>query len=357
MVKIGKSIQIQCFHVRFTKFQLVPLRLLPIGSFYRCFMLRVIKLGRISKFVRFNQVSPQEFDVQMSAFYIANKIDLDHTKEIFLQNKQFSNIIKTSSSLFLQFKNDETNQDAPSFVEEFPDLKFKNRESNEKEIVSSPNDSFMVIYKYGSITFVNVDDVKQREITNSLKVSHSTQIHDDLVINVDHNIKAWFKYKKDELHLQLLNMNNINIISSVLARSVALRNREKQVDVVLSQFKKLNEIIINTNGHISKAEEKALIPVIAQSNALQMDVLLNLKLFEQPDLVWNVSQYADMFERLNEDFEIDDRYKLMTEKLEFISNSSKFYMETRHSRKSEYAEILIIILIMTEVLIAILNKH
>lgn len=280
-----------------------------------------------------------------------------------MRKKEFAHIIKTSGSIFVQFKQDTTGSSPPTFHEEVEDFKFVNRDSNEKPVISSTKDAFMVVYKYGSVTFVNVEEDQQKELTTFLKdyailpSSNSTHIHDDLVISVDSNIKSWFKFKRDELHVQLLNLNNINIISAVLARSVALRNREKMVDEVLDQFKKLNEIIIKNNGYIRRAEEKLLIPVIAQANAMQCDVLLNLKLFEQPNLVWNVAQYSDMYERLNDDFEIDERYQLMTEKLEFISNSSKFYMETRHSGKSEIAEILIIILIMTEVTIALFHNY
>lgn len=100
-----------------------------------------------------------------------------------------------------------------------------------------------------------------------------------------------------------------------------------------------------------------LVPVIAQSNALQCDLLVNIKLFDRPEVTWNVSQYSDIFECLNEDFEIDERYKVISDKLEFISTSSKFYMESRHSFKSEISEYLIIGLIFTEIMIAVFHEY
>jgi uncharacterized Rmd1/YagE family protein len=48
-------------------------------------------------------------------------------------------------------------------------------------------------------------------------------------------------------------------------------------------------------------------------------------------------------------------FKVVSDKLEFISSSSKFYMESRHSKKSEIGEILIIILIATEIIIAVVH--
>ena len=174
--------------------------------------------------------------------------------EKFTKDRTFSKVIKTKRSIFLQFSKDTNNEKLPTFEEEFEELKYKNNQSHEEKILDEEKDSFMTIYSYGSVAFVNVPEKDQKIWTENLvpEKKNLNSIQDDLTIIVNPDIKNWFKLTKDTLVVQKLNLNNLNIICSVISRSVALKHRETDVDKVLIEFRKLNENILQKKGGISK---------------------------------------------------------------------------------------------------------
>jgi uncharacterized Rmd1/YagE family protein len=178
----------------------------------------------------------------------------------------------------------------------------------------------------------------------------------DVHIVIDPNLPDWCKLEQDRLILKRMDVHSLNIISSILARSVALKSFEDHAHMILDEFQILNQKI-QALKKIKRSEEKILIPLIAQGNALKCDLLLNVRLLERPEISWNYEQYDRIFGLLNREFEIDERFTNLEKKLDFIQMNTQFYMELQHSVKSERAEWLIIILIMTEVLLALLLRH
>jgi uncharacterized Rmd1/YagE family protein len=173
---------------------------------------------------------------------------------------------------------------------------------------------------------------------------------------VNENLEDWGKLEKDHFIVKRFDVHSLNIISSILSRSVALKSFEDHAHMILDEFQILNQKI-QTLKKINKSEEKTLIPLIAQGNALKCDLLLNVRLLERPEISWNFEQYDKIFGLLNREFEIDERFTNLEKKLDFIQMNTQFYMELQHSVKSERAEWLIIILIMTEVLLALFLRH
>ncbi len=173
---------------------------------------------------------------------------------------------------------------------------------------------------------------------------------------IDEQSPDWCKMGKDHMIIQKLDMNNLNIISGVLSRSIALKGYEISAQNTLENFRLLNNLIEKT-GKISRQDEKRLVPVFANANALKCDLLLSVRLLERPDVTWAYQHYDQIYEMLQAEFEIQNRFEHLDMKLDFIQQNNMFYMELQHSRKSETSEWLIIILIATEIIIALIHHR
>jgi uncharacterized Rmd1/YagE family protein len=217
------------------------------------------------------------------------------------------------------------------------------------------NGSFIILYHFGSICFLNCDETLQQQWVQTLQVDNSFVVTKDFIpIAVDSSASDWCKMGRDHAIVQKLDVNNMNIISGVLARSVALKSYEISSNITLENFRKLNEEIERT-GKIHKRDEKVLIPVFAHANGLKCDLLLSVRLLERPDVTWLWHRYDQLYDLLQDEFEIEDRFTHLEKGLDFIQQNNMFYMELQHSKKSERAEWLIIILIATEICIALIH--
>ncbi len=232
--------------------------------------------------------------------------------------------------------------------------------SEANPIIYYNNEMFLILNSFGSVSFVNMNETEQLQIIQWLRAKHLTSSADlqhpiqreEMKIVVNENLKDWCRLGDNQLLVKTLNLYNINVISALLARSAALKNYELKVQTILETFTELN-----ANIKQSSSLNMNLIPNIAQGNALRCDLLLNVRLFDRLQISWDWDDYDDLYDLLVTEFEISDRYELLEKKLNFIQENTQFYMELRHSKKSERAEWLIIILITMEVLLAIFHHY
>jgi len=218
--------------------------------------------------------------------------------------------------------------------------------------------SYIVLYHFGSICFLNCDEELQEQWISKLRDSDPNFVvtKDYLRVVVDRESKDWCRMGRDHMIVQKLDLNNLNIISGVLSRSIALKSYEISAQHTLENFRLLNAQIEKT-GKINRYDEKRLVPVFANANGLKCDLLLSVRLLERPDVTWAFQHYDQIYEMLQSEFEIQNRFEHLEKKLDFIQQNNMFYMELQHSRKSETSEWLIIILIATEICIALIHHY
>jgi uncharacterized Rmd1/YagE family protein len=267
----------------------------------------------------------------LQAFNIARSIDLERMQQM-LETSKTKILEKSKRSMVIQLLEEKSQKDS----------------------------WFLTISSFGSVCFFDCKDerVQRQWLQNLQKIANTPQPekYDNLPIVVDPNLQDWCKLEKDHFMVKKMDVHSLNIISSILSRSVALKSFEDNVHIILDEFQKLNQKV-QTYKKISRREEQIFIPLIAQGNALKCDLLLNVRLLERPEISWNYEQYDRIYGLLSGEFEIDERFDSLDKKLDFIQGNTQFYMELQHSVKSERSEWLIILLILTEVILAIFLRH
>ncbi|KAL9649565.1 hypothetical protein ABK040_003243 [Willaertia magna] len=256
----------------------------------------------------------------------------------------------------------------------------KREEGSEHVVAMLPQ--FVVVYSFGTICFINCEEtlhnnwinlysnfIKLPENKNWLLSSDGIQLEqklftnilkDDFQVLIDNKLNDWCEDINENerypnsLIIKMLDLNNLNIISGVLSRSITLKTFENQVHEILMKFQKLNFEIINYKKFSSQNKHE-LLPVIALGNELKCELLLNVKLLEKPEVTWSYPHYDVLYDSLYKEFEINQRMQTMESKLSFIQENTGFFLELAHSLKSERAEILIILLISTEIILSFLH--
>ena len=115
---------------------------------------------------------------------------------------------------------------------------------------------YFVVYKYGSVVFFNIrrerDEFKlARSFT---KTSIAVPCTDDYRVMVRPGMEGWAEFAADHVVLKRLDLNNISVIGTVLAQTVALEHHELKVDNMIEIFSGLNKTTEETGEmDISKA--------------------------------------------------------------------------------------------------------
>lgn len=154
---------------------------------------------------------------------------------------------------------------------------------------------------------------------------------------------------QNEIILQELSEDKIGLVSEVIGRSVALENYEKQLDLFFDDFDAMIENFATT-GKIN-VPKKELLKKAAFAMQVRNAAMNRINLLDSPDLTWEDDKLYDFYRDLLEEYELEDRYKLLQQRLNAIYRDVEFIMDLLNTKKSHLLEWIIIWLILFEVLV------
>uniref|UniRef100_A0A7S2G731 DUF155 domain-containing protein n=1 Tax=Octactis speculum TaxID=3111310 RepID=A0A7S2G731_9STRA len=214
----------------------------------------------------------------------------------------------------------------------------------------------MVVFDYGSVVFFNFDDLELQQRLKELRrfcvepIAQEVQMTEDYTLIERPHLRESCVLQNDLTILKELDFHSATVISTVMAQTVALDHYSALVDQMLEIFTEFNHTVERT-GQFTAIEKNDLFKMVAQNNAVLIDVISKLSLLERSDTAWKMPQYVHVWEGLREEFEVDQRFENLKFKLNLIQDNTKFFLEIMHNQKSNMLEWVIIVLISAEIVL------
>jgi uncharacterized Rmd1/YagE family protein len=213
---------------------------------------------------------------------------------------------------------------------------------------------FVAVFRFGSVVFFNVSPRESSTLLAQLKkhakepVLSGFERKESFCVHIhpqaDENDKV---VTGEYCVVQELNMKSVDVISNVLAQSVALDSYNDTVDELLANFARINGTVIK-QGNLTTVDRDNLFRTVAQNNSIFIDMVSKLGIKDRSDTAWNLTQYEDIHEGMKEEFAINLRFHDIEFKLDLIQQNAKFFLEVLQSQKSNTLEWIIIVLITFE---------
>jgi uncharacterized Rmd1/YagE family protein len=225
-------------------------------------------------------------------------------------------------------------------------------------VLNESENQYIAAFKYGSVVFFNIPPSQHMEHLRQLKeaclipIEESLQHNESFKVVVHKTLESPSVIKSEHLNIRELDRNNLTIVSTVMAQTVALDFHAVAVDRMIETFEKLNMKVQET-GSFNSLSSTQLHKLVASNNAVITSVLSKLGIFEGTEAAWENSDYYSTWEGLRKDFEIDYRYKDLDLKLRIVKDDCRFFLEVLHNQKSSKLEWIIIILISGEMCIGL----
>jgi uncharacterized Rmd1/YagE family protein len=221
--------------------------------------------------------------------------------------------------------------------------------------IDAASNQYISAFRYGSVVMFNVPKdshmehlEKIREAANAAPLADGLQYTDDYNVYVDSNLAYPAVIKPKHLNIRNLDSNNLTIIGTVIAQSVAIDYHFAETNRFLDLFSDINTKIEST-GSFKGLQVKEMYKIMAANNRVIVSVLYKMGIFEGTDVAWDNSEYADTFAALRTEFEIESRYNDLESKLNLVKDNFRFFTEVSHADKSHTLEWYIIILITVEI--------
>eukprot|EP00980_Cylindrotheca_fusiformis_P013337 scaffold3399_cov117-Cylindrotheca_fusiformis.AAC.7 len=219
------------------------------------------------------------------------------------------------------------------------------------------NDShrFIAVFRFGSVVFFNV---APRDMSNLLERIKTCST--DIALSGTERRENFCVHVQPELPLddqnvvtgeycvvQELNMKSVDVISNVMAQSVALDSYNDTVDELLANFELINQQVTAT-GDLTSVDKDKMFRAVARNNSIFIEMVSKVGIKDRLDTAWNLSQYEDVHDGMKEEFDIDIRFEHIEFKLNLIQQNAKFFLDVLSQQKSNTLEWIIIVLITFE---------
>lgn len=221
------------------------------------------------------------------------------------------------------------------------------------------NESLQVlIFSFGSIVFIN--HLHEDEIKGVLTFIHSFEPDINLV-NAGRYVDDYSLHIKESESFELTDEYVVvpeyedfypELISTVLAKSVALEKTEEQLGNILD---KLENMIDRLEKGKLRIGNKELARTTAKIVRHEYNTIAYIMILDKPDITWTSSDAGDFYDQMLDFFELKDRYTILKNKTEILYNIMDGFSNISHSIRGLFVEWIIVILIVFEIVLTLLD--
>lgn len=208
----------------------------------------------------------------------------------------------------------------------------------------------VMITSFGAVVFWPFDESVARLVTSRIRETLTDnyvveEVEDRLVVEVGRPATRFFH---NEIYLKGdASAAHMRIIAMLLAQSVALDYLEREADSALGAYQPYM-LDLRNRGKIPISTKKIL-KSIGFSMQIRHSVLTNLALFDKPAETWESEELEDLYQGLQDFFDLHERRDGLNVKLDFVNQNTAMLFEVVSARRLEYLEWIVIILIAIEV--------
>lgn len=211
----------------------------------------------------------------------------------------------------------------------------------------------LMVFSFGSVVLINMQDSDMPILLEYLKTFES---------NVDTG--SWRQYSDDyELRtgesdeLELTDKSAVvsglepfhpELVSIILAKSVALEKSEDQLGRILD---KLESMIERLEKGKLRIRDRELAKTTARIARHEYNTINYIMILDKPDVTWTSSSAAGFYDRMSEFFELNDRFEILTKKTAILNNIIEGFSSISHSIRGLFVEWVIVALIIAEVIL------
>jgi uncharacterized Rmd1/YagE family protein len=215
---------------------------------------------------------------------------------------------------------------------------------------------YAALHKYGAVVLFNLAPVEEVAfvsdlgslITDAFEKPESEDT--DVLIDPDKPDQMEEKY----IRLKDCNVEHLQIISDVLAKSVVLAYYESQI---AKSFDGIEPMAgeLQQKGR-SGRRSRELLRHIGQALLVQSKMIGRVQIEEKPDLLWDRPDLERFFKQLCDEYEIPERLTILRHKLDLIHQTAETLLGLLQDKRSFHVEWYIVILIVMELLMSIGDK-
>jgi len=213
-------------------------------------------------------------------------------------------------------------------------------------------EGFAVGFRYGAAVLVGLTAAEEAEALARLSADLANPVTPQEEERVTITLAPGDEGPQPDglLCLRTLDLPRVLVIADILAKSVALARYEREIAQVFDTIEPAAQAMSDT-GRIPSARGP-LLRLIGSALLAQHRFAGRIAVAEKPDVLWDQPSLERLYARLEDEYEIVERGTLLNGKLTVIGSVAETFTDMIDTARSTRLEILIVVLILAELVIA-----
>lgn len=213
-------------------------------------------------------------------------------------------------------------------------------------------DQRVLVFSFGSIVFINasLDDMEKFWLYFKMEMALNrlNMYTDDYLMRIVHDAET--KLTDEYIIVPSYEIFYPDVISTVIAKSVALEKTEEQLETILD---KLESMLDRLEKGRMRVGYKQLAETIAKIVRHKYNTITYIMILDKPHITWTNSIADELYSRMSDFFELNDRFVIIKEKTDILSSIMDGFSSISLTMRGFLLEWVIIILIAIELILMI----
>lgn len=210
-----------------------------------------------------------------------------------------------------------------------------------------------VLFRFGVVVFFDVAPIDEIGFIDKLAPyivePNATEEAEVLTIRIMAGVEE--RIEDDGLLLADWDTPRMQLVAEALARSELLDNYEVNIARTVDRIEPLAEQM-KQQARIPR-QARSLLVHIGEVLHIQHSMVGRAQVGDKPDLLWENPQLVRLWQRLEHEYDLEDRQVALDRKLELVNSTASTLLEMLQTRRSLRVEWYIVVLIVVEILLTL----
>ena len=214
-------------------------------------------------------------------------------------------------------------------------------------------EGFVTLFRYGvavvmGLTAAEEDEVLrslQRRLIRPVKPAEEETVLIEMAPDKDDQIPPG-----GPITLKTMTPDHLIVIADALSKSVVLARDEREVTAVFELVEPFARQLAERGRVV--AGRRTILKHVGNALLVQHRVSGRVAVAEKPDVVWDRPDLDRLYARLEDEYELKERAEALARKLAVIAETAEVLTDIIDTKRSMRLEIIIVVLIAVELLVA-----
>jgi uncharacterized Rmd1/YagE family protein len=210
-----------------------------------------------------------------------------------------------------------------------------------------------VVFRYGAVVFFHVEPIEETTFLAGLSSLIQRPATDPIIEDAELALSAEGKegIEGNVIFVPDFSLPTLQVVAEVLARSVVLERFEVRVGAT---FETLQPMAAGLgSGRLTRVNYRNLLKRLGDVLLDQQEMVGRIAVTDKPDVLWDHPELERLYARLDDEFEIPDRFEAVEAKLNMIGRTIQTSIDLVQNRRSMRVEWYIVILIVAEIVLTL----